>query len=124
VSVGEIARQAGVDRAILFRTFPTKQNLIAAIVAQRMYDAARAGHEFPGHADPDDAVFQFTNVVTGTKRADRVLADAVVGESPVRPDVRQALVQLIEGLTRCSLLGRRQHRPCRSGRVRRRGDPR
>ncbi len=39
VGVGEIAERAGVGRGTLFRNFPTKEHLIAAIVAQRMNDA-------------------------------------------------------------------------------------
>src|SRR5437763_16559905 len=43
VGVGEIAQRAGVGRGTLFRNFPSKEHLIAAIVAERMADASARG---------------------------------------------------------------------------------
>ena len=36
VGVGEIADRAGVGRGTLFRNFPTKQELVVAVIAHRM----------------------------------------------------------------------------------------
>ena len=59
VSVGEIAHRAGVGRGTLFRNFPSKQDLIAAIVVERMREAAQAGRELLRDGDPAEAVFGY-----------------------------------------------------------------
>ena len=43
VGVGEIAERAGVGRGTLFRNFPSKEHLIAAIVVERMRESAARG---------------------------------------------------------------------------------
>ena len=47
IGVGEIAQQAGVGRGTLFRNFPTKEHLIAAVVVQR---------PGPGHSEMMDVL--------------------------------------------------------------------
>ncbi len=41
--MAEIAQHAGVGRGTLFRNFPTKEDLIAAIVVERMAEAVERG---------------------------------------------------------------------------------
>src|SRR5215475_7288851 len=43
VGVGEIAERAGVGRGTLFRNFPSKEHLIAAIVVERMQESVERG---------------------------------------------------------------------------------
>ena len=57
VGVGEIAERAGIGRGTLFRNFPTKEDLIAAIVVERMHEAAARGRELQGAEDPAEALF-------------------------------------------------------------------
>ena len=43
VGVAEIAERAGVGRGTLFRNFPSKEDLIAAIVVERMGESVGRG---------------------------------------------------------------------------------
>lgn len=51
VGVAEIARRAGVGTATLFRRFPTKDDLVFAVVEQRVQEVVRAFEA--GLEDPD-----------------------------------------------------------------------
>lgn len=44
-TVAEVAERAGVGTATIFRRFPTKDDLLAAVVAQRLEDIAQKGRE-------------------------------------------------------------------------------
>lgn len=52
VGVSEIAERAGVGRATLFRNFPTKNDLIVAIIAERMRSAAEQGRAALERGEP------------------------------------------------------------------------
>ena len=64
VGVGEIAQHAGVGRGTLFRNFPSKEDLIAAIVVERMTDATVLGKSLLEAPDPG-ALFQFLEEIVG-----------------------------------------------------------
>ena len=53
VSTAEIATRAGVGEGTLFRRFPTKQDLVDAVLEQKMRDSIESMREFA--ADPDPA---------------------------------------------------------------------
>ena len=59
VGVAEIAEAAGVGRGTLFRNFASKEDLIAAIVAELMHEACERGRELLDAADADEALFEF-----------------------------------------------------------------
>src|SRR5215469_9714592 len=65
VGVAEIAQRAGVGRGTLFRNFPTKQDLIAAIVVDQMNAAAARGRELLDAPDAGDALFEFLDELAG-----------------------------------------------------------
>jgi len=100
VSVDEIARRAGVGHATVFRRFPTKDSLIAAVVCKRL-DAlsthAAAALERP---DAGEAFREFVWHAGETFAADRALWDGlgcvelVVGES--KAELNALVEQLIE----------------------------
>jgi AcrR family transcriptional regulator len=56
VGVAEIAARAGVGRGTLFRNFASKEDLIAAIVSERMAETAGRARELLA-SDRDDALF-------------------------------------------------------------------
>jgi AcrR family transcriptional regulator len=106
VSVAEIAEAAGVGRGTLFRNFESKQDLIEAVVAQRMYEAAAHGRELLESQDPGEALFEFLAEMVGRQQLDRALFEAIdetwLGKEAIRP----AHAQVFETLER--LLARAQ----------------
>ncbi len=107
VGVGEIAERAGVGRGTLFRNFPTKEHLIAAIVVERMGEAVARGRELLGAGDAEAALFEFLEEMVGRQQVDRALFEAVADAFLANPDIHQAYGDLVEALT--ALLTRAQH---------------
>jgi AcrR family transcriptional regulator len=96
VSVGEVALRAGVGRATVFRNFPTKQDLIAAIVRKRIDDAVAAGRELLVGDDPGESAFAFIGEIVGRQRLDRPLFEACADEFLARPEMRAAYTRVLE----------------------------
>src|SRR5215472_3034478 len=65
VGVAEIAQRAGVGRGTLFRNFPTKQDLITAIVIDRMNEATEYGRTLLDAPDAGEALFGFLEEIVG-----------------------------------------------------------
>jgi AcrR family transcriptional regulator len=95
VGVGEIAERAGVGRGTLFRNFPSKEHLIAAIVVERMNEAIVSGRELSTAPDPGDALFQFLHEIVGRQQMDRALFEAVADTFLANPDISAAYTELI-----------------------------
>lgn len=75
--IPEIAARAGVGKATVYRSFPTKEHLVAAIVVERI---GRFREEILAAIEQDDAWEAFRRVlVDGAERqaADRALADGL-----------------------------------------------
>ena len=98
VGVGEIAERAGVGRGTLFRNFASKEQLIAAIVAERMHEAASRGLELLDAPDPEAALFEFVEEVVGRQHVDRGLFEAVGDEFLVNVEIRAAHAEVIGAL--------------------------
>ena len=106
VSVAEIAQRAGIGHGTLFRNFPSKEDLIAAIVVERMGEALTRGQALLASLDPGEAMFSFLEDLIGSQRADRALFDAVADIWLANSDIRHAHDELIGVLD--SLLVRAQ----------------
>jgi AcrR family transcriptional regulator len=102
VSVAEIAEAARVGRGTLFRNFASKQDLIEAIVAERMYEAAAYGEELLRADDPGDALFDFLGHMLGRQQLDRALFEAIdetwLSKDVIRP-AHAAVFGVLERLT-------------------------
>jgi AcrR family transcriptional regulator len=61
-SVADIARRAGLGKGTLFRHFATKDDLLAAIVLDRIDDLNAVGEQLLDAADPGDALLEFLTV--------------------------------------------------------------
>jgi AcrR family transcriptional regulator len=61
-SVADIARRAGIGKGTVFRHFATKDDLIAAIVLDRVNALNAVGERLLKAADPGDALLEFLTV--------------------------------------------------------------
>jgi AcrR family transcriptional regulator len=73
----EIARQAGVGNATLYRRFPTRDLLVAAVFAARVAEYADAATEALRAPDPWAGFCQFAQRVFAMQAADRGLSDVL-----------------------------------------------
>jgi AcrR family transcriptional regulator len=77
VSVDEIARRAGVGHATVFRRFPTKGELIAAVAQERMRMLVGLAEEALAEPDPGEALTAFIWQAGELHARDRGLYDCV-----------------------------------------------
>jgi len=106
VSVAEIAQAAGVGRGTFFRNFASKEDLIEAIVAERMYEAAAHGEELLEAEDPVEALFGFLSEMLGSQQLDRALFEGLDETWLSKEVIRPAHAAVFDVLGR--LLGRAQ----------------
>jgi AcrR family transcriptional regulator len=98
IGVGEIAQHAGVGRGTLFRNFPTKDHLIAAVVVNRMTDSIGRGRAALDAADPGQGLFELIDQSVGRAATDRALFDAIGDEWLTNDEIRGAHTELMEVL--------------------------
>lgn len=98
VGVGEIGRRAGVGRGTVFRHFPTKEHLIAAVVVDRMHQASARGRELLSDPDPGAAVFELLAAMVKAAQTDRALFEAVDDIFLANDDIREAHDELVDVL--------------------------
>ena len=107
VGVAEIAERAGVGRGTLFRNFPSKEDLIAAIVVERMGEAVERGRARLDASDPGEALFEFLAEIAGRQQLDRALFEAVADTWLANDEIRAAHAGVVGVVG--ELLGRAQH---------------
>jgi AcrR family transcriptional regulator len=99
VSVGEIADAAGVGRGTLFRNFTNKDELIAAVVVERLSEVLDFGRQLLEH-DHDDAEVTFTFVAGLVQRQEenrallQAVSDDLIHKSPDLQAAHAALMEL------------------------------
>jgi AcrR family transcriptional regulator len=107
-SIDEIARRAGVGHGTVFRRFPTKEALLAAILAGHMLELATDAEASYAEPDAGEAFDRFVRRVADAYARNRALVDAVK-RCETTPEV-DALVDAV---------GRLLHRAQDAGAVRR-----
>ena len=85
-STEEVARRAGVGVATVFRHFPTKESLLAAVVAARIHGLADLADDLLRDGDPGTALFDFLRHVVAQARTKSLLTEAL---AVPRPDGRE-----------------------------------
>ncbi len=95
VGVGEIAHQAGVGRGTLFRNFPTKEHLIAAIVVERINESISRGRAALEADDPGEALFALIDQSVTRSQIDRALFDALADTWMANAEIRAAHTELL-----------------------------
>ncbi|MGI8507001.1 MAG: TetR/AcrR family transcriptional regulator [Solirubrobacteraceae bacterium] len=98
VSVGEIADSAGVGRGTLFRNFPSKERLIAAIVVQRIRQMIDRGRALLDADDAGEALFGLLDESVGLQQTDRALSDALDDTWLTNDEIRAAHSEMMSVL--------------------------
>jgi AcrR family transcriptional regulator len=96
VGVAEIARRAGVGPGTIFRRFPTKDDLIAAIIEQRIEEFLARADEAGEADDPGEAFRRFFLDLTEQHVRDRGLLDAVGMRFGLDPRLQELRGRLFE----------------------------
>jgi AcrR family transcriptional regulator len=95
VPLDEIAARAGVGPGTVYRHFPTKEALFAAVVTQRVTDLVGEAQRRSSDPDPGDAFFGFLARLGAEGAAKRDTSDAITVPGPLRADVHDALQVLL-----------------------------
>jgi AcrR family transcriptional regulator len=84
-SVPEVAARAGVGKATVYRSFPSKEHLIAAVVLDKMADFERRARELLAEPDAWEALRELLSEKAVEHCADRTLVSAL--QAGVAPDL-------------------------------------
>jgi AcrR family transcriptional regulator len=96
VGVAEIARRAGVGPGTIYRRFPTKDDLIAAIIEQRIEEFLARADAAEEVDDPGEAFRRFFLDLTEQHVRDRGLLDAVGMRFGLDPRLQELRGRLFE----------------------------
>ncbi|MEV4348798.1 helix-turn-helix domain-containing protein [Actinoplanes sp. NPDC049596] len=67
-SVADIARRAGIGKGTVFRHFPTKDDLLAAVVLDRIDDLAALAQRLTAASDAGAALLEFMEAAAGRQQ--------------------------------------------------------
>ena len=84
-SVPDVAARAGVGKATVYRSFPTKEHLVAAVVIERMEDFARRARALLDEPDAAAALRELLTEKAVEHCVDRRLASAL--QAAASPDL-------------------------------------
>jgi AcrR family transcriptional regulator len=96
VSVSEIARRAEVGKGTLFRRFPTKDDLIAAIVVDRFGGLVAEGKTLLDRDDAGAALREWMGVCARQQSEDRGLLAAVSGSALDNAGIKALHAEFLE----------------------------
>jgi AcrR family transcriptional regulator len=109
VSMASIAREAGVGQATLSRRFPTKDDLVAAVFAERMDAYTAAVTEALADSDPWHGFTGYLHAICAMQAADRGFADVLTMAFPTAKTLEarraEAYDRLLELITRAKNTG-------------------
>jgi AcrR family transcriptional regulator len=102
-STAEIAHRAGVGEATLFRRFPSKDDLIMAIVETQMDETIALAEECASAADPGAGVERFLREMVERSVRDRGVLEAAKDRCIMRPELterRRRVIALMSDLVK------------------------
>ena len=97
-SMASVAREAGVGLATLFRRFPAKEDLVAAVFSDRMDAYADAVATALANPDPWHGLTEFIETVCAMQAADYGFADVLTMTFPTAKALDQRRDQAYEGV--------------------------
>jgi AcrR family transcriptional regulator len=80
VSLGEVARRAGVGAGTVYRHFPTKEVLLEAVLSQRVERLSRLAEGYAASPDPGAAFFAFVTEVVVSTPGNRDMCELLQGK--------------------------------------------
>jgi AcrR family transcriptional regulator len=103
VPIDEIARRAEVGAGTVYRHFPTKEALFAAVIEDRMQHLVNDGYALLTSVGPGEALFAYLrSLVLQWGATDRGLVDALAGLGidieTVAPDAEDAFLAMLGDL--------------------------
>ncbi|SPM33110.1 TetR family transcriptional regulator [Mycobacterium rhizamassiliense] len=103
VPIDEIARRAGVGAGTIYRHFPTKEALFAAVIDDRMQHLVNDGYAVLKSGEPGEALFSYLrSLVLQWGARDRGLVDALAGLGididAVAPEAEEAFLAMLGDL--------------------------
>jgi AcrR family transcriptional regulator len=107
VPLEEIARRAGTGSATLYRRFPTREDLIAAVLAERMSEHLDAVRNGLADEDPWRGFASYVTAAAAMQARDRGIADLVIMEMPTAPEIEELRSRAFDGLVQ--LVERARH---------------
>jgi AcrR family transcriptional regulator len=107
VGVAEIARRAGVGQGTLFRHFPTKDDLVAAIALDRIREMTALATDLLASADEPDPLQAFMERALEAHSRDRTLFEAVGCGAMLRPEMVAAKQEMEQAVGALVKAGRR-----------------
>jgi AcrR family transcriptional regulator len=97
-SVADVAERAGVGTATIFRRFPAKDDLVAAILEREIERMQAFAASSADADDPSAGLTEFVTQAVRTMVEDRCLCEASGGELFNRPQMQARIVALTETL--------------------------
>jgi AcrR family transcriptional regulator len=94
----DIARRAGIGNATLYRRFPRRIDLIAAVFADRMADHARAVQAALDAPDPWDGFRNYIEAAAELQVHDLGIADLITMDVSMAPEIEALRDQAFHGL--------------------------
>ena len=95
VPLDEIAARAGVGPGTVYRHFPSKDELVEAVVTARVRDLIDDARGRAGDADPGQAFFGFLGRIRQEAAAKRDLPEAIAIAGSLQDEMRAALGTLL-----------------------------
>jgi AcrR family transcriptional regulator len=99
-SLDDIARRAGTGNATLYRRFPSRADLLAAVFAERMAEHADAVETGLADPDPWNGFASYVRAVAKMQARDRGIADLVTMDVSSAPEIERPRLRAFQGLVR------------------------
>jgi AcrR family transcriptional regulator len=96
----DIARLAGTGNATLYRRFPTRGDLVAAVFAERMAEHLAAVEAGLADEDPWRGFASYVRAATAMQARDRGIADLVTMNVSSAPEIEELRSRAYEGMVR------------------------
>lgn len=98
VPLDEIAKRAGIGNATLYRRFPRRIDLVAAVFADRMVDHERAVQSALANPDPWEGLCGYVEAAAELQVHDRGIADLITMDVSMAPDIEALRTNAFDGL--------------------------